>query len=246
MQTLSAAQARPRGIGRSWARRRYLSHLAVRRRCSMSEKEGQGRLMTTRIIIADHSELFARGVAELLGARGYEVLGIASTGDEVVKLAADHPEGLVLVDESIDGEGAAALIRGLLRKNPRQPAIVMNGSWDLSRGRPWPRRRSRRGDRQELHPRAPLRRDRHRDQRRHGLQQRGGGGPARSADRGLRSRRPAQHAPPRAHGTGDGAASAPAHVDDTAADRGQAFRLAQDDPEQRLVALSQAGRSESA
>ena len=88
--------------------------------------------MSTRIIVADHSELFARGVAELLGARGYEVLGIASTSEEAVALAADHPESLVLIDESIDGEGAPTLIRGLLDKNPRQPTIVLNGSWDLS------------------------------------------------------------------------------------------------------------------
>ncbi len=86
---------------------------------------------SARIIIADHSELFARGIAELLAARGYEVLGIAPTGEEAVALAASHPDGLVLVDESI-GEGAASLIRSLLAKNPHQPTIVLNGSWDLS------------------------------------------------------------------------------------------------------------------
>jgi DNA-binding NarL/FixJ family response regulator len=99
----------------------------------MSEKKGRGRLMASaRIIIADHSELVGRGIAELLAARGYEVLGIAATSEEVVALAASHPDGLVLVDESIDGEGAASLIRSLLAKNPRQPTIVLNGSWDLS------------------------------------------------------------------------------------------------------------------
>ncbi len=87
---------------------------------------------SARIIIADHGELFARGIAELLTARGYEVLGIATTSAEAIALAADHPDGLVLVDESIDGEGAGSLIRGLLAKNPRQPTIVLNGSWDLS------------------------------------------------------------------------------------------------------------------
>ena len=85
-----------------------------------------------RIIIADHGELFARGIAELLTSRGYEVLGIAPTSEEAIAMAAAHPDGLVLVDESIDGEGAASLIRALLAKNPRQPTIVLNGSWDLS------------------------------------------------------------------------------------------------------------------
>ena len=88
--------------------------------------------MPARIIVTDHSELFARGIAGLLKERGYEVLGIAVTSDEALALAAEHPDGLVLVDEAIDGEGAAVLISKLLGKSPRQPAIVMNGSWDLS------------------------------------------------------------------------------------------------------------------
>jgi DNA-binding NarL/FixJ family response regulator len=89
-------------------------------------------MASARIIIADHGELFARGIAELLTARGYEVLGIAPTSEDAVSLAAAHPDGLVLVDESFEGEGAAGLIRSLLAKNPRQPTIVLNGSWDLS------------------------------------------------------------------------------------------------------------------
>ena len=89
-------------------------------------------MASARIIIADPGELFARGIAELLTARGYEVIGIAPTGEEALAMAAAHPDGLVLVDESIDGEGAASLIRGLLATNPRQQTIVLNGSWDLS------------------------------------------------------------------------------------------------------------------
>ena len=84
------------------------------------------------IIIADRGELFARGIAELLTARGYEVIGIAATSEGAIALASAHPDGVVLVDESIDKEGAATLIRSLLARNPRQPAIVLNGSWDLS------------------------------------------------------------------------------------------------------------------
>ena len=87
---------------------------------------------SARIIIADPGELFARGIAELLTAHGYEVIGLAPTGEEAIALAAAHPDGVVLVDESIDGEGAESLIRSLLAKNPRQPAIVLNGSWNLS------------------------------------------------------------------------------------------------------------------
>jgi DNA-binding NarL/FixJ family response regulator len=92
-----------------------------------------GRVMrTTRIIIADRGELFTRGVRRLLTDHGYEVLGVAVTGEEALALAADHPEGLVLVDEAIDEKGAAAFVRSLIRAHPGQHAIVMNGSWDLS------------------------------------------------------------------------------------------------------------------
>lgn len=89
-------------------------------------------MANARIIIADHGELFARGIAELLTAHGYEVVGLAPTGEEAIALAAADPDGLVLVDEAIDGGGAATLIRSLLARNPTQPAIVLNGSWDLS------------------------------------------------------------------------------------------------------------------
>jgi DNA-binding NarL/FixJ family response regulator len=68
----------------------------------------------------------------VLAGQGYEVLGIASTSDEVLTLAAENPESIVLVDELIDGGGAADFIRRLLTANPGQPAIVMNGAWDLT------------------------------------------------------------------------------------------------------------------
>jgi DNA-binding NarL/FixJ family response regulator len=88
--------------------------------------------MPARIIVTDHSELIARGIAALLTEHGYEVVGIAVTSDETLALAAEHPDSLVLVDEAIDGEGAAVLISRLLGKSPRQPTIVMNGSWNIS------------------------------------------------------------------------------------------------------------------
>jgi DNA-binding NarL/FixJ family response regulator len=84
------------------------------------------------IIIADRSELFARGVTGLLRERGYEVVGVASTSEEALTLASAHPESLVLVDEAIDAEGGAAFIRSLLTASPGHPTIVLNGAWDLS------------------------------------------------------------------------------------------------------------------
>jgi DNA-binding NarL/FixJ family response regulator len=89
-------------------------------------------MASARIIIADHSELFARGVTELLSDRGYDVVGVASTSEEALVLALAHPDSLMLVDEAIDAAGAASFISSLLEANPGHPAIVLNGSWDLS------------------------------------------------------------------------------------------------------------------
>ena len=89
-------------------------------------------MASTPIIIADRSELFARGVTQLLAEHGYDVVGVAATSEEALTLAAAHRDSLMLVDEAIGGEGAAPFIRSLLRANPGHPAIVLNGSWDLS------------------------------------------------------------------------------------------------------------------
>jgi DNA-binding NarL/FixJ family response regulator len=99
----------------------------------MPDQEGAGRIMMdTRIIIADRGELFTSGVTQLLADHGYEVLGVAATGEEALALAAGDPDSLVLVDEAIDGKGAAAFVRSLIRAHPGHHTIVMNGFWDLS------------------------------------------------------------------------------------------------------------------
>ena len=89
-------------------------------------------MASTPIIVADRSELFARGVTQLLSDRGYDVVGVAATSEEALALASAHPDSLVLVDEAIGAAGAAPFIRDLLTASPGHPAIVLNGSWDLS------------------------------------------------------------------------------------------------------------------
>jgi DNA-binding NarL/FixJ family response regulator len=89
-------------------------------------------VIDTRIIIADRGELFTSGVTQLLAEHGYVVLGVAATGEEALALAAGDPDSLVLVDEAIDGKGAAAFVRSLIRAHPGHRSIVMNGAWDIS------------------------------------------------------------------------------------------------------------------
>ena len=89
-------------------------------------------MASTPIIIADRSELFARGVTQLLAEHGYDVVGVAATSEEAMTLAAAHPDSLMLVDEAIGAAGAAPFISDLVTASPGHPAIVLNGSWDLS------------------------------------------------------------------------------------------------------------------
>ncbi len=89
-------------------------------------------MASTPIIIVDRSELFTRGVTQLLSEHGYDVVGVASTSEEALELASAHPDSLVLVDEAIDAAGAARFIGSLLTASPGHSAIVLNGSWDLS------------------------------------------------------------------------------------------------------------------
>jgi DNA-binding NarL/FixJ family response regulator len=81
-----------------------------------------------RIMVADRSALFARGVSELLTARGYEVVGVASTAEELLALAAAHPEAMVLVDELLGGETDPDFIRELAAQRPEQSIVALNGT----------------------------------------------------------------------------------------------------------------------
>jgi DNA-binding NarL/FixJ family response regulator len=85
-----------------------------------------------RIIIADRSELFARGVMQQLIEHGYEVAGVAGTAEEALRLALGNPDSLMLIDEAIGSDGATAFIKNLIAASPGHSTIVLNGSWDLS------------------------------------------------------------------------------------------------------------------
>ena len=243
MQTLGEHATQESLGGRAFSMLQHLSRSAPGRQ-HMPRGKGLSPHMPARIIVTDHSELFARGLTGLLTERGYEVLGIAVTSDEALALAAEHPDGLVLVDEAIDGEGAAVLISKLLGKSPRQPTIVMNGSWSLSEvvlglgsGAVGVIDKSCTPE----HLFAAI-----------DIVTSGGMVFSSEAVEVLRDQLTevfdlvAQRNMRRLSLTEREmeVLQAAAHVHDPAADRGQALRLAQDHPEQRLVALPQARRLE--
>lgn len=69
--------------------------------------------MATRILLADDHPLFREGVAALLSARGFQVVGEASDGLEALELARQLHPALVLMDihmPRLDGLAATRLI----------------------------------------------------------------------------------------------------------------------------------------
>jgi DNA-binding NarL/FixJ family response regulator len=85
--------------------------------------------MDKSIIIVDSSELFRRGLSELLRSQGYDVAGVVGTREAALELASAHPDCLALVDEVLNGGGE--LVSRLRAECRCRDAIVLNGAWDL-------------------------------------------------------------------------------------------------------------------
>jgi DNA-binding NarL/FixJ family response regulator len=72
----------------------------------------------TRIVVADDDVLMREGLASLLERGGYEVIGQAGDGSELMRLVAEHEPDLAVVDirmppdHRTEGLEAAQLIRG--------------------------------------------------------------------------------------------------------------------------------------
>jgi DNA-binding NarL/FixJ family response regulator len=87
-------------------------------------------MLKKAIIIADSSELFRRGLSELLRGEGYDIAGVVGTGEDALELAAANPGGLMLVDECLE-TGGGELIGRIRAEGCRQDAIVLSAAWDL-------------------------------------------------------------------------------------------------------------------
>ena len=90
--------------------------------------EGAGAKLVAKkaIIIVDCSELFRRGLGELLRGEGYEIAGVAGNREDALALTAAYPDCVVLVGEALEGGGD--LISTMHTKGHGQDAIVLNGS----------------------------------------------------------------------------------------------------------------------
>ena len=83
-----------------------------------------------RVLIVDDHPLFARGLADLIGARGLQVLGVAKDGLEALEMVREMRPDVVLMDISMprcDGLAATRLIKAEL---PDTKIVVVTASED--------------------------------------------------------------------------------------------------------------------
>jgi DNA-binding NarL/FixJ family response regulator len=82
--------------------------------------------MSIKILIADDHEVVRSGVTRLLTGTEIEVIAEAATGDEAVRLTAEHNPDIVLLDIRMpNGDGLAALGRIKLQR-PDQRILVFS------------------------------------------------------------------------------------------------------------------------
>jgi len=84
--------------------------------------------MTARILlIDDHPAYLERARALLEAQEGVEVVGIAQSGEEAIKLCAVLRPDLVLVDYQMPGLNGIETTRALKVQDPTLPVVIVTG-----------------------------------------------------------------------------------------------------------------------
>ncbi len=83
-----------------------------------------------RILLADDHALFRDGVASLVGAWGHEVVGLASTGEDAVDLAARLAPECILMDVRMPGIGGIEATRRITALSPGASIVMLTVSED--------------------------------------------------------------------------------------------------------------------
>jgi DNA-binding NarL/FixJ family response regulator len=81
--------------------------------------------MALRCLIVDDNRSYLEAATALLERQGMTVVGVTSTGDEAVRLAAELVPDVVLVDISLGGESGFDLARRLAEAGPPRPPVIL-------------------------------------------------------------------------------------------------------------------------
>jgi DNA-binding NarL/FixJ family response regulator len=86
--------------------------------------------MSARVLLADDHPLVRNGVASLLAARHYQVVGQAGNGFEAVRLADELRPDLILMDVRMPGMGGLAATRLIQAQHPEIRIVILTVSED--------------------------------------------------------------------------------------------------------------------
>ncbi len=79
-----------------------------------------------RVLIADDHPLFCHGMVALLGAEpDFEVVGVGTTGEEVITLAATLQLDVILMDIRMPGVNGIEATRRILHTSPQIRILVV-------------------------------------------------------------------------------------------------------------------------
>jgi DNA-binding NarL/FixJ family response regulator len=87
---------------------------------------GEQSAESTRVLVADDHSLFRYGLkAMLANAEGFEVVGEAATGEEVVEKVAQTRPDIILMDIQMPGMNGIEATRRVLERNPSIGVVVV-------------------------------------------------------------------------------------------------------------------------
>jgi DNA-binding NarL/FixJ family response regulator len=86
-----------------------------------------------RCVIVDDSQEFAASVSRLLGSQGLDVVGLAATGEEALRLAEQLAPDVALVDIELGAEDGLTLSHRFAARAPSTRVILISsyGADDL-------------------------------------------------------------------------------------------------------------------